>query len=327
MVPITPEEQLIDYNLRQLGASSLQIFVAISNHRYARDDENALRAALLLQADATFSQIDNIVRETRQARDQARSVISSLAPNGVDEIFPNLDDANPSSMINTSNATWALTAESIVGDDNATLAAGQQIIREIQALDPNYRPEQLERLDNLRTSVEARVNYIDRLRLQRAAAIYRVRGNDRPLQVETLRILQLEVERAYDAGQIELSAGRLTIYLSEEEALGNYIDKRTRNRLRSTFRSVGIDWITSVDIRIQRREYDTTGTDLTYRIPDAAVGDIMFDATITQKQPNHAQIREFFAADARPRGVIIVRPSVLGGSYFITPPRSRRPRR
>ena len=62
-----------------------------------------------------------------------------------------------------------------------------------------------------------------------------------------------------------------------------------------------------------RSEYDTSGTDGTYRVPDARVGKVAFDWTLTCKTAATPQVRGFFDTDVRPDRVIIVRPSQLGG--------------
>jgi hypothetical protein len=56
---------------------------------------------------------------------------------------------------------------------------------------------------------EGRANTIKELLLQRAAAYYRVRGDIRPLQVETLRFLQGAVDAAYEQALQEYNNGQL----------------------------------------------------------------------------------------------------------------------
>lgn len=64
------------------------------------------------------------------------------------------------------------------------------------------------------------------------------------------------------------------------------------------------------------RAYDSSGS---YRIPDARVGDIAFDISLTAKPPSSPQIKGFFNADFEPAGVVIVRPNQLenNSSYVI----------
>lgn len=77
---------------------------------------------------------------------------------------------------------------------------------------------------------------------------------------------------------------------------------------------------------MNRREYDTSGTDLTYRRPDARVQNVAFDVTLTRKTLGTAQVRGFFNADFRPSRVVIIRPRQLGASYtyVITRPETKR---
>lgn len=78
----------------------------------------------------------------------------------------------------------------------------------------------------------------------------------------------------------------------------------------------------SEQVRVNSREYDTSGTDRTYRRPDARVGDVAFDVTLSQKTAKTAQVRGFFSSDFRPQRVVIVRPSQLGpgSTYAIARP-------
>ncbi len=53
------------------------------------------------------------------------------------------------------------------------------------------------------------------------------------------------------------------------------------------------------------------------RTPDARVGDVAFDVTLTKKTSKTSQIQGFLGADFQPRNIIIVRPSQLGsGSTY-----------
>lgn len=76
-------------------------------------------------------------------------------------------------------------------------------------------------------------------------------------------------------------------------------------------------------IRVIGREYDTSGSDPTYRIPDARVGNVAFDVTISRKTLATPQVRGFFNSDFEPDVVLIVRPTQLGpnSTYAISRPR------
>lgn len=88
----------------------------------------------------------------------------------------------------------------------------------------------------------------------------------------------------------------------------------------------GLDIATTKDqqVRVNSREYDTSGTDSTYRTPDARVGRVVYDWTLTRKTAGQAQVRGYFNADLKPDTVVIVRPSQLGprSTYAIARPRN-----
>jgi hypothetical protein len=191
------------------------------------------------------------------------------------------------------------------------------LIEQIKAIDPTYQFQSL----GTPATLEGQNNQLDRLRLDRAAAFYRVRSEARPLQVETLRFLQRNVDAAYTEGIQRLEAGRLNVRLSPREALGNFIDRQVRRRLRSLYNTLGIP---SGQVRVIGREYETSGSDRTYRIPDARVGSVAFDVSLTRKTLRTPQVRGFFRSDFRPSSVVIVRPTQLGpdSTYIITRPGS-----
>ncbi|CAN5128575.1 hypothetical protein BH10PSE13_BH10PSE13_21980 [soil metagenome] len=194
-----------------------------------------------------------------------------------------------------------------------------QIIRQIRTIDPNYRLESL----GFPSTLDGQINLIRQLRIDRATAFYRLRGEVRPLQVEALRKMQERADRAYDEGVELYQAGRLKAKLSREEAIGNYVDRAVRRELREMFNSRGVDISPGQPVRVIGREYDTSGTDRTYRVPDARVGNIAYDVTLTRKTLATPQVRGFFATDFKPDTVVIIRPRQLGpnSSYAITSPR------
>lgn len=192
------------------------------------------------------------------------------------------------------------------------------LIGQIRTIDPNYRLDTL----GFPTTLEGQANLIRQLRLDRAAAFYRVRGEIRPLQVETLRYLQERTDKAYEQGIIEYERGRLNVRLSREEAIGNYVDRAVRLNLKELYNRLGIATSRDGPIRIIGREYDSSGGDHSYRIPDARVGNVAFDVSLTRKISRTPQVRGFFNSDFKPDAVVIVRPSHLGPSstYVITRP-------
>ena len=158
--------------------------------------------------------------------------------------------------------------------------------------------------------------------MARAAANYRMRGDVGPLQVETLRFLRTAVDAAYQDAVSAADAGRLQPRLSREEAIGNRVDFVVRRDLRQLFDDYNIPYGPRSDLTINNRDYETSENDSLYRIPDARLRDVSFDWTLSEKTISDPQIRGFFRADSRPRGVVIIRPTQLGagGAYLIPRP-------
>lgn len=212
------------------------------------------------------------------------------------------------------------------GPANAMMAGvyrdqSSQLIAQTKAIDPTWHFDRLGPND----SVEGLAREYNDLRFQHAAVLARVKGDYGPLQVETLRFVQQRADDAYAEGVGLLKAGRLRIRLSEQEGIGNYVDREVREDLRERYSSLGIDSAGKGPVRVNRREDDSSGTDLTYRRPDSRVGDVAFDVTLTRKTLKTAQVRGFFNADFRPSRVVIIRPRQIGvdHTYIINRPESR----
>ncbi len=176
-------------------------------------------------------------------------------------------------------------------------------------------------LGNRIETIQGLTAKVNDLRFQRAAVTARVRGNYESLQVETLRFVQRRTDEAYDQGVALLKAGRLTPRLSDQEALGNYVDQQVRLRLRRQYNQIGIDSAGAGPVRVNRRENNSSGGDLTYRRPDARVNDVAFDVILTRKTLSTPQVRGFFDADFRPSRVVIIRPRQLGSDHTYAIPR------
>ena len=125
----------------------------------------------------------------------------------------------------------------------------------------------------------------------------------------------------------EFNAGGLNVFLSREEAIGNFVDSSVRYLLRRQFDEYGLPYGSGAEITINNRDYDTSGPNRTYTVPDARIRDVSFDWTLTLKTISTPQIRGFFGADSRPWAVVIVRPSQLGqnNTYLIPRPASLAP--
>lgn len=236
------------------------------------------------------------------------------------QAFPTLRNAPGGSIIAVADGFFNLTGPANAATEALSSAYTRKLIQEIKDIDPDYRFETLAEPQTL----QGRVNQLDGLRLDRAAALYRKRGEIGPLQVETLRFLQRRADAAYEVGRNLLRAGKLNIRLSPNEAVGNYIDRIVRREVQDLYSQIKISTVAGQRVRVNSREYDTSQTDATYRRPDVRVGNIAFDVTLSRKIPTTPQVRGFFSTDFRPDATVIVRPTQLGSdsSYVITRPRS-----
>ncbi len=198
------------------------------------------------------------------------------------------------------------------------------LLQRIREIDPHYVYQSVEPKGGLAgMSWQGRLNVINSLRADVAAAIYRVRGDIRPLQEVTLDFMQRATNAAYDKAVQRYNAGELTVRLSPEVAIGNDMDNAVRTRLGAFFDRLSIPTGPGSAIRINRRAYDSSASPASYRVPDARVGNLAFDVSLEAKRPSKDQNKEFFSADFKPTGVVIVRPNQLGNnsSYVIWRPK------
>lgn len=194
------------------------------------------------------------------------------------------------------------------------------LLHAIHAVDPNYVYESIEPPGGLAgMSWQGRANVIYGLQTDLAAAIYRVRGDIRPLQEVTLAFMQRTTNSAYEEGVELYNAGKLKVRLSPQEAIGNYVDGVVRSRLQDFFSGLSISTDSESPIRVNNRAYDSSNVPMSYRLPDARVGDFAFDTSLRAKTSSDPQIKGFFASDFAPAGVVIIRPNQLGSnsSYII----------
>lgn len=240
----------------------------------------------------------------------------------LEQAFPGLREAPGGTIIALADNIFDLTGPARSALAELTLARTNILIEQIKAIDPNYRFQSL----GFPQTLQGQVNQIDGLRFDRAAAFLRVKGELRPMQVETLLFVQQRTDLAYERGRRLLQTGRLPIRLSEQEALGNYIDREVRNDLRNRYNQSGIDSAGPGPIRVNRRENDSSASETTFRRPDARVGSVAYDVTLTRKTLQTGQVRGFFATDFQPIQVVIVRPRQLGrdSTYVITRPETKR---
>lgn len=239
-----------------------------------------------------------------------------LDPLVIEQVFPGVSHAPAGAVIAALDPVLDLTGPSGQMTNSMSLAYTNNLINQIKAVDPSYHFDTF----GLPSTLEGQMRQINDLRWDRAAVIYRATGNAEPLQVETLRFLQDRADAEYDNALAAAKVGDLPPAPTERMAIGNYIDKAVKKDLRDVLSIRNLSAPVGDAVRVSGREYDSSGDDLTYSVPDARVKNIAFDVTIAPKGPQTRQIRQFFKSDFRPDSVIIVRPRQLGANntYIIT---------
>lgn len=229
----------------------------------------------------------------------------------LEHVFPRTTGSPGAPIVALADNILDLSGPAVRLTSDITAAYTDQLITQIRRIDPNYRFESL----GFPQTVQGQINQIRQLRVDRATAFYRVKRELRPMQVETLRHLQEQTDRAYEKGKALYDAGELTVRLSREEAIGNYVDRQVRRNLRDFFSQNGVQASKDGPFRVIGREYESTGTDRSYRIPDARVGNIAIDVTLTRKSLATPQVRGFLRSDFKPDAVVIIRPSQFGPAH------------
>lgn len=239
----------------------------------------------------------------------------------IDHVFPGLSNAPASAILAIADPILDLTGPAHEATSAWALAYSKSLFQQIKAIDPGYHYDSL----GFPSTLDGQLRMINDLRWDRAAAIYRVKGDPGPLQVEVLRFLQERVDVEYDNALAAAKAGELPSAMTERVAIGNFIDSAVKRDLREQLNIRAISTGRGQPVRVNGREYNTTDGDLTYSIPDARVGDIAFDVTLWRKTPGSKQISRFFNSDFKPRSVIIIRPRKIGANntYAISRPRKK----
>ena len=207
-------------------------------------------------------------------------------------MVPRLAQSPAGSIVAVADSVFDLTGPSRATTDTLTLTHMKAMIRQIQEVEPNYRFQSL----GFPASLEGQNNMLRDLRLDRAAAFYRVRGEVRPLQVETLKFLQGRVDAAYTRGEQLFADGKLRSRLSRNEAIGNFVDSQVRSDLRIFYRRRLISIDKGQKVQVNRREHDTN--EGRYTVPDSRVGNIAFDVSLTPKTLAFRQIQGFFRSES-----------------------------
>jgi hypothetical protein len=245
-----------------------------------------------------------------------------IRPMTLEQVFPSLRNAPGGAIIALADNLLDFSGPSQALSADLTDDLTDTLIRQIRTVDPDYRFDSV----GFPQTFEGQMNQLNNLRFELAAALLRNKGDSRAMQVETLRFMQERTDKAYERGVELLKAGKLPIRLSKQEALGNYIDWQVRLALRMRYNQYGLESAREGPVRVNRRENDSSGSELTYRRPDARVGRVAFDVTLALKTGKTAQVRGFFGTDFKPQQVVIIRPSRIGPdhTYVIKAPENGR---
>lgn len=240
----------------------------------------------------------------------------------LEQVFPGLREAPSGTILALADNVFDFSGPARALTSELALNEISTLIKQVQAIDPNYRFGSL----GFPRTLEGQVRQIHALRFERAAPMLRNNGELSPLQVETLRLLQVLTDQAYDRGLDLLNKGKMPIHISERLSLGNYIDREVRRDIRYNLSRYGISSSGSGPVRINRRENDSSASETTFRRPDARIGRIAYDVTLEAQTLKTDQVRGFFATEFQPTQVIIIRPSQLGSAstYIIKRPEARR---
>lgn len=242
---------------------------------------------------------------------QGGNYAASLRPMTLEQVFPSLQNAPAGAIVAAVDNLLDFSGPSLALTGELTNELTNVLERQIKAIDPSYRFD----LSNIPQTLEGQINQLNELRFDLAVALFRMKGDARALQVETLRFVQARTNEAYERGDLLLKAGKLPIHLSRELTLGNYIDQEVRGELRRHYNQYGIDAAGQGPVRVNRREYVTSETEQTYGQPDIRVDKVAFDITLSPKNAKTRQVVRFFRGDFGPTQVVIIRPKQLGPNH------------
>ncbi|MEH3159831.1 MAG: hypothetical protein PGN08_13415 [Sphingomonas taxi] len=283
----------------------------------------SLRPRLAVASDPS-TQVQLLPASQRPIVGRGANIRAFEDPMTLEQSFPGLRDAPGGALVavaddlfDFSGPAHAMTMEILENE-------ARRLDAQIREIDPSWHYDEVLPADasgNPVRTAQGLTLKINDLRFRRAAVIARHQHNYEPLQVETLRFIQERADYSYERGMVLLKAGRLPRRLSDQEALGSYVDKQVRFYLRARYNEFGIKSDNVGLVRVNRRENDSSGGERTYRRPDARLDNVAFDVTLTQKTLKTPQVRGFFNADFRPSRVVIIRPRQLGGNHTYAIPR------
>ncbi|WP_250890855.1 hypothetical protein [Sphingobium nicotianae] len=147
-------------------------------------------------------------------------------PVTLQEVFPNFHKGPGGIIVAMADNILDLTGPAQNLSVALTEAHIDRLIADIQSMDPSYHFESL----GFPQTLKGQINLIRHLRLERAAIMYRRRGDLRPLQVELLRFIQESTDKAYDEAIRDVRAGRIAftqshLWRNEMQSYKPYIPK------------------------------------------------------------------------------------------------------
>lgn len=240
-------------------------------------------------------------------------------PMTLEQAFPGLRNAPGGAIVAVADSLLDFSGPGRQTTTALSQEYAKVLIEQTRALQPSYRHDSF----GFPETFDGQMRLLEDLRFERATAFFR-HGELSPMQIETYRFMQARADEAYAEGLKLIKSGKLKIHISIELTLGNHVDRRTRNASKARYTESGIDASGPGPVRVNRREYNSD--EGSYRRPDARVGEVAYDVTLSEKTEKTAQVRGFFDADFKPSYVVIIRPTQLGkgGSYIIKRPENKR---
>lgn len=176
----------------------------------------------------------------------------------LEQVFPGLEGSRAGSIVAVTGNLLDLGGPSHVTQITIIGNHADSIANQIKAADARWHFDAI----GPNTRVQGRANRLSDLRWQRAAVFLRVKGDARPVPVETLRLVQSQTDRSYERSRALLARAQPEPRLWDQEALGNYLDARVRTELREPFNRLDIDRAGAAPVRVDHRENISSAGDL-----------------------------------------------------------------
>ncbi len=229
-------------------------------------------------------------------------------PDALERAFPGLRGSPAGAIVAVADGFFDLSGPSRAATTALARNWSNALENDIKRIVPGFRYD-----TQFENTLQGQASRLNDLRWLRAWNYVRVKNDYGPLQVETMRFMQESADQAYDQALALLKKKNLKIRLSDREAIGNFVDGAVRSRLRMRLARYGLKTLGGKQVQVNRREKGLVGGEVAYRRPDARIGAIAFDVTLTEKTLKTPQIRGFFATDFQPTHVVIIRPRQVDG--------------